>query len=953
MSALADRVAGLVAAIAASGFRGDVAADSASRAAASTDNSVYQLMPDLIVAPRDADDVMTLFRVLDQPAFRDIPITGRGGGTGTNGQSLNTGVIVDFRRHMHRILEVNVEEGWVEVEPGLVLDDLNEQLQPTGLFFAPSTSTANRCTVGGMASTDASGKGSRIYGKTGDNVLGMQLVVGDGKVLDSSRPVPDWAAPMLAEVAAACDAGRDALLARVSRLARRFSGLDLERARPDLATLEWWRLSIGAEGVLGVITRLRLKLVRKPVRSSLAILAFSSFAEVLGATTRLLEIEPLAIEAIDEWVQRLAAEAGLLDALPAVLRGSGRDRPVYAFVEFVGDDADLLAEQARHAVSIAETLPGYVGSYVAETADEIAQLWSVRSASVGLLGAARSARRPISFVEDCVIPPDSLASFISDFIGILDRHGLSYGIYGHADVGCLHVRPALDIDDVADRQIYRFVSDAVFATATAHGGIFWGEHGKGIRGEYLESFVGPVAYRAFQRIKAAFDPWGRFNPGKLIASALPLYGIDATPHRTARAALGDPFEKAFACNGNALCLTYEAKTPMCPSFKVSAELRHSPKGRAEAMRALAQARTTGTDTATMEADVFDALDGCLGCKSCAGTCPTHVDIPEMKSHFLDRYYQTRQRPLASLITMALERWSPALAHVLPLASLMARMPGYDYAARQVGLVDLPKPSTGRLLAKQRSARQVAAMAPSPDDVLLVQDPFTALFDRDAVNAVTRGFQALGFKPMLLGMRSGGKAAHVMGHRADFAAQAERLSAWLGTAAKSGFPLVGIDPAFVHLLRSEYQKAGYTTLPRVWSPEEFLAAQIDAGRLVRPMEARSTAASVFLHCTERSLRPETAADWRKVFAATGVAAQVVDTGCCGMSGIFGHEQRHRSWSRGLFDLSWRDAVERPGRKFATGFSCRCQIERFGGTVAPHPMALFTTGGAGQQGWSALT
>lgn len=256
------------------GFKGSISGDHASLAAAATDNSIYTIRPHLLVAPKNRDDVVILLRVMAREPYRKVPVTARGGGTGTNGQSLNTGVIVDFQRHMNRLLTVNVDDEWAEVEPGIVLDELNTLLDATGLFFAPNTSTSSRCTVGGMVSTDASGKGSRHYGKTSDNVHGLEMVLEGGVVLDSSLPAPINCVEMLDTVERACTEGRPHLLSQVPALSRRFTGYDLEKAKMPGQPLEWWRLPIGAEGTLGLITRIRVRLRKKPKVKRLIVLAF-------------------------------------------------------------------------------------------------------------------------------------------------------------------------------------------------------------------------------------------------------------------------------------------------------------------------------------------------------------------------------------------------------------------------------------------------------------------------------------------------------------------------------------------------------------------------------------------------------------------------------------------------------------------------------------------------------
>lgn len=918
------------------GFRGDIAADSATLAAASTDNSVYEITPEIVVSPRDAADVARLLALLDHPDYAGLPVTARGGGTGTNGQSLNTGVIVNFQRYMTRVLEMNLAERWVEVEPGIVLDDLNARLAGTGLFFAPDTSTSNRCTIGGMVGTDASGKGSRVYGKTSDNVLGLEVALAGGRMLDSSAPTPDWAAPLLRQVASACDSGRAALLARVPAIPRRFTGYDLERARPAPDRLEWWRLFVGAEGTLGLVTRVRLRLVPRLAHKRLVVLAFDGFAHALAAGPALLQHEPVAIEVLDEWVQRLARDAGLMDGLPASVRG-GAGRPLaYSFVEIGADDADAADAAARALAAAAAALPGLLGRHVAGDAAEIAQLWSIRAAAVGLLGRGSGARRPVAFVEDCVVPVENLVPFVDGFDRIVRGHGLDYGIYGHVDVGCLHVRPALDVD--TDRDLLQRVSDAVYALTKAHGGIFWGEHGKGIRGAYLRDYVGETAYAAFQAIKLAFDPQGRFNPGKLVAANGPLMGIATTPFRPFNAPPHDPLAKAFACNGNAQCLNYTRTTPMCPSFKATGDLRQSPKGRADALRAWHRAEREGAaDRHRRAADLFAALDTCLGCKACASSCPVHVDIPAMKSHFLDAYYRTRRRPLADHAAMAVEALAPLLKRMRPLVRVLAP-PAFALAERLFGFVDLPQIAARPLHGlgyPVASFRAAAARSRPGNTVLVIEDAFTSVFDTEAVAAVCGGLEGLGYAPLIVTLPPGAKAAHVKGARRRFLNAARRQIEALRVLAGLGRPMVGVDPAYVLMLRQEYRETGLD-VPRVQLVEEFLAERAREGD-AWPRLSAAPPRKLLLHCTEASLGVQPRRLWQQVFATLGLNVDIVDAGCCGMAGLFGHEARHQEISRTLFASSWAPALAGEAQVLATGFSCRCQVGRLSQATAVHPLA----------------
>lgn len=928
-----DSIGRLPGALRRAGFAGEIETDSAMLAAMSTDNSVYQIHPDLVVAPRTSQDLVTLLAVMETPEFHGVAITGRGGGTGTNGQSLNRGVIVDLRRHMNRLVKLNVEEGWADVEPGMVLDDLNERIRPSGWFFAPETSTSTRCTIGGMVSTDASGKGSRVYGKTSDNILGLEIARPQGLLSSMAKPT-QWACGMLADAEAAARAGRQAFIANTPKLNRRFTGYDLERACPEAGCFEWWRLFLGAEGTLGLIARVRVRLRRIEPEKRLIVVGFDSLSNALAAAPALVAADPTAVEVMDETVQAIADQAGILARLPAGLRPTAGQRVAYIFIEINGTDATLVDAKVRQCRDILAALPGVGATHLASDLSEVRELWAIRSAGVGLLGTLDGPARPIAFVEDTVVPPENLPAFVDEFLALLSRNGLGFGLYGHIDVGCLHIRPALNIDQDGDRERLVEISDAVFALTRKYGGIFWGEHGKGVRGAYLRDWIGPDAYRALQGVKAAFDPAGKFNPGKLVSNDQPIMGIASTPFRAFNAPEGDPLTKAFRCNGNAQCLSYAAATPMCPSFKASADIRHSPKGRADALRDWHGARSANApDLAEREASLLGVLDSCLGCKACASSCPVQVDIPSMRTAFYADYFARHSRSLADRLTLAAERFSPLSVRLAPLLAPLWPLTA-KVGAALTGSVDLPDCiATG--LPADVTLKETNLPRSLPDGtVILVQDWFTALFDRQAQLDALAGFTALGYRPLLLEMRPAGKAAHNAGDMTGFRRMAKRLAALLGKAAATGAPLVAFEPAFGMMLRQEYARDGIA-LPKVWMPQEFLVEQ--AGTRKFPQAARGTAVTVLQHCTEATATPQTAGQWRKVFATLGIEAETPPTGCCGMAGLFGHQKRYQEVSTKLFNLSWRREVDGDAAT-ATGFSCRCQSKRLAGRTLRHPLGM---------------
>ncbi|MDB6178445.1 FAD-binding and (Fe-S)-binding domain-containing protein [Paracoccus sp. Z330] len=930
-NSLANRVAELASALSRAGFGGEIDDDGALLAAMSTDNSVYQITPDLVVAPRSADDLVLLLRVLDQPRFSGLAVTARGGGTGTNGQALNRGIIVDMRRFMNRLVALNAQDGWAEVEPGMVLDDLNAQIRHSGWFFAPETSTSTRCTIGGMVSTDASGKGSRIYGKTSDNILGLEIAQSQGLLNSLSSP-PDWARPMLAQAELAARQGRQAFMDNTPRLNRRYTGYDIERACSGHDGFEWWRLFLGAEGTLGLLSRIRVKLRRIEKEKRLVVAGFGSFREALAAATPLLAADPTAVEVMDETVQALADDAGILDRLPPALRARAGQRIAYVFVEMNGNDAELLDARVSSCKEILRHLPGILADHLSCDLTEIRGLWAVRSAAVGLLGRVDGGARPVAFVEDTVVPPENLPAFLDDFLDVLTRNHLGFGIYGHVDVGCLHIRPVLNLDETTDRQRLVTVSDAVFDLTRKHGGIFWGEHGKGVRGAYLRDWIGPEAYRALQGVKAAFDPQNRFNPGKLVTNGGSIMGIGSTPFRRFNAPPGDALSNAFRCNGNAQCLSYAATTPMCPSFKATADLRQSPKGRADALRDWHRSRLSGCVSPQREAELLAALDTCLGCKACASSCPVQVDIPAMRSAFLADYFQRHSRSLGDRLVLWAERFSPATLRLAPVIA-----PFWPIAARigewMTASVDLPR-RLARLPGDIWLDEDDLAGSLPTGTVILVQDWFTALFDAEAQRDVIVGLTALGYHPRLLRMRPAGKAAHAAGDLAGFRQMAERLADLL-RRAEIRAPLVAFEPAFGMMLRQEYPKAGID-VPRVRMVQEFLLEELQTRQF--PQASAKDRLLLMSHCTEATALPHSTDAWRQVFAAIGLEVDTPQAGCCGMAGLFGHQARHQDMSRKLFDMSWRSYLESDADIAATGFSCRCQGKRLSGRTPSHPLGL---------------
>lgn len=953
-------------ALEAAGFRGDFEDDVGARTVAATDNSIYQVEPSAIVYPRDGKDLQTLVRVVADIDDPSLTLTARGGGTGTNGQSLNSGLIVDFARHMNRILKIDVEAHTVTVEPGVVLGQLQAALAPHGLSFPPMVSTASRATLGGMVATDASGKGSRRYGKTSDYIAALELVLADGEswraepmTMASARQLAkgeDTIAAIHREVVRVVTSRADTIAAVFPDMNRGLTGYNLQKAwdaSADVFSLAY--LLAGSEGTLALTREITFNVTPAPRHRTLVVLRYDEFAAGIEDVEHLLDADPVAVEILDDKVMSVARDDVIWNDIESVLGAdTGTAIGAVNFVEFAEiDPAALDARVVAMKNVLNKPMPGRIDATFVHDPIVISRLWTLREKAVGLLGRLGGGLQGIPFVEDTAVPPERLSHFVTGFRAILEEHGLKYGMFGHADVGCLHVRPFIDMKDPAQAALIRPISDAVAALVKSHGGLLWGEHGRGFRGEYSPFFFGPELYPELERIKAAFDPLNRLNPGKLAAPAggKPLESIDKVPFRGSFDAqltteMLEEFDRAVACNGNGACFSWDALTPLCPSYKATRDRAQSPKGRATLLRAWARAEAIEGDPRTrreLETAVHASLETCLSCKACTTLCPIKVDVPTMRSNFLSRYHARHGRPWRHHVlgvaeaAFAIGRRLPWLANAALRFSPVPRM-----LERYLGFVDVPKfvPSRGGY-APIATPASVAAIAPACRDrlVLIVEDTFTASFDGAVPETAARLLTTLGYEVLRVPAAKNGKILHILGLKERFAGVASARIRQVSLLAQHGARLVGLDAASALMHEHEYRThAGEKSVIRVIGIEELLANDIAAGKLpTAAVETDQDAYLIFGHCTEQALRPRAQTDWANIFTHFGLAAKPVRTGCCGMAGLFGHEAKNQTMSRELFDLSWKDNLPQDrARMLATGYSCRAQTHRLDGSRPSHPI-----------------
>ncbi len=987
-------------ALSVSGFRGEIETQYSSRLAVATDNSIYQQLPQAVVFPRHVDDLMLIGQLAKQHI--QVQFSARGGGTGTNGQSLTSGLVVDVSRHMNQILEINPDESWVKVQAGVVKDQLNDALKPYGFFFAPDLSTSNRATIGGMINTDASGQGSLVYGKTSDHVLALTAILADGTKISTHRqPIAeieqqansgDSAGKIAAQLLDSCVGKRDLILSKFPRLNRFLTGYDLEHTLDEsLDSFDVGRVITGSEGSLAFVAEAKLNITPIAKHKALLNIKYDSFESALRHAPHMVAAQATSVETVDSKVLNLARQDIIWHSVENLIQDVP-DKQVLGLnmVEYNSNDQgeietkiNELCTNLHRATEKGEH--GLIGFQLTYDTAEIGKIYAMRKKAVGLLGKAKGWQKPIAFAEDTAVPPENLADFIMEFRALLDAKGLQYGMFGHVDAGVLHVRPALDLCDPQQEALMLDISDQVVALVAKYGGLMWGEHGKGYRSEYGPAFFGDTLFNELRKIKTAFDPHNQMNPGKIctpLDSNARLVKVSdqkrADFDRQIPVTVRDSFEPAMSCNGNGLCYNYDTTSPMCPSSKITRDRRHSPKGRAGMIREwLRLLNRENVDLEQLESgeqsytwferlrystdkfqkndfshEVLEVMEGCLACKACANQCPVNVDVPGFRARFLSIYYQRYLRPLKDHLVVNIETMAPVMAKAPRLINFLQDLALSKWLVKKVvGYVDAPLLSFPTLVQHQYGLSleefNLSKLSQLDDSekrrkVLLVQDPFTSFYEAQLVADFASCIQKLGFDPIILPFKPNGKPQHVKGFLTRFANTARSSAEFLNKVAELKIPMLGVDASLVLCYRDEYSKIlgqERGDFSVLLAHEWLSKISLSQSDLSENKKNRKDFV-LFSHCTEKTALPTSEREWQEIFSRLGLKLTSVPLGCCGMAGTFGHESSHIEESTGIYNLSWQSAITsyETEQILVTGYSCRSQVARLDGFKPRHPVQL---------------
>ncbi|MBL0926895.1 MAG: FAD-binding protein [Phycisphaerales bacterium] len=946
-----------------------------------TDASLYQVEPLGVVIPANIQDVLAVVRYAGE---HGLPLLPRGGGTSLAGQCTNRALVVDFSAGCRRLLRVDAPARRCEVEPGITIDDLNDELRPTGLFFAPDPATSRQCNVGGCIGNNAAGTRSILYGRTAENLLGVSAMLTTGETCqlhEGSARTDPVAGRLAAGVADIVRRHERLIRERFPRTLRRNAGYALDMMLEDiddahrrglspLDTLNLAHLICGAEGTLAVVTAAELTLHELPRAKGLAVLGFASLDEAIDAVVPLLGLRPSAVELLDDMVVGLARAnteyARYVRLMPQPAGGGELAAVLYVeFFAWQGGATEIEARFADLRALMTRLNPrAAVAAYTG--AAEMAQALKLRKAGEPLLHGIPGSRKPLGFVEDNAVPVERLAEFVRRFREIVASTGTKAAFYAHASVGVLHVRPLLDLRDEGDRRRMHEIAREVAELARSLGGVMSGEHGDGrVRGPLLEAFYGRELMDAFREVKALFDPRGLLNPGNVVAPG-PLESITETTRirPTGFDVHGPEVDTFFdyteeggfdhaveLCNGSGVCRKKTGGT-MCPSYMATLDERHSTRGRGNALRLAitGQSLASGADSPWGDPETLNTLDLCLSCKACKTECPTNVDVSKYKAEYLAQTYREQGTPLKALALGNIRLINQIGSAFAPLSNWAASLPLARWINRRLfGLS--PRRSIPRF-ERPLHGRLPRRPPPTPGSpaVILYADCFTTYNEPRIGLAAERVLSAFGYRVVTPRAACCGRAQISTGLLADARScgsqAAEHLLA--AVAEHRAVAVVACEPSCLASIKDDWLRLRLTVpaerlrtvAAMSFLVEDFLDRRWDEHPSRPDFRPVEDPVALHAHCHQKALwGADTSA--RLLRRLAGERLRVLDTGCCGMAGSFGYADHRYDLSMTIGELSLFPAIrsmDGRGTVVAPGTSCRHQIHDGLARRALHPIEL---------------
>ncbi len=919
---------------------GEVRFDPASRGLYSTDASNYRQVPIGVVIPKSNDDVIETIRICHE---RGVPITSRGGGTSLAGQCCNVAVVIDFSKYMHKLLDLNADERYAVVQPGLVLDDLRDAANKYGLTFGPDPATHNHCTLGGMMGNNSCGVHALMAGKTVANVEELEILTYDGLRLHVGRTSDEELEQIIAEggrrgeiyarLKALRDQYADLIRQRYPDIPRRVSGYNLDQLLPENG-FNVARALIGSEGTCVTILSAKVKLVDNPQARTLVVLGYPDVYSAGDHVTEILKYKPIGLEGIDDLLIDYMKKKGMnIDDLTLLPKGKG-----WLLVEFGGRDkadSDAQADQMIAALKNVENAP--TAKRYDDEAEE-KQVWEIRESGLGATAHVPGMNDTHPGWEDAAIPPDKVGAYLRDFRKLLDRYGYGCSLYGHFGQGCIHVRIDFDLRTQEGVDHYlAFINDAA-DLVVSYGGSLSGEHGDGqARAALLPKMFGDDLVRAFSAFKAIWDPDWKLNPGKVADPYQPDENLRTGPDYDPWEPVtffkytddkGKFSEAALRCVGVGKCRREDSGT-MCPSYMVTREEKNSTRGRSRLLFEMLQGDVV-KDKWRSEG-VKDALDLCLACKGCKGDCPVNVDMATYKAEFLSHYYEGRLRPLTAYTMGLIYGWARIATRIPGLANFMTHAPILSQIGKAV--MGIARERTIPTFAKESFTHWFQKRAVRNADkpkIMLWADTFNNYFFPDVCKAAVEVLEDAGYQVTIPAESlCCGRPVYDWGMLNEAQRLWQHNLSVLRPQIEDETPIVGLEPSCVAAFRDELvglypdDSAAKRLSQQTYMLSEFLMQKVEDYQPPR-LEAK---ALVHGHCHHKSvigMKDETA-----LLKKMGLDFELLDSGCCGMAGAFGFEKDHYDVSIKAGERVLLPRVRHADDStliIANGFSCREQIEQ---------------------------
>ena len=930
---------------------GDIYFDRYSRLLYSTDASIYQIEPIGVVVPRHKGDVQAVVELANKFS---VPVLPRGGGTSLAGQTVGHALVLDFSKYMQNVLEVNQEELWCRVQTGLVQDELNAYVRSMGLQFGPDTSTSNRATIGGMIGNNSAGAHSLTYGKTLDHVIELTVLLSDGSevvlkelssdALEGKSQADSLEGRVHREVARLAQEHRSEILARYPKIMRRVSGYNLDEfIKPQPFNLS--RILVGSEGTLGTVVEAKMRLVPKPKWTALDVVHFDDDLEALRASQVILETAPYALESTDKMILNLARGNIVQSQRLGFVQGNPSS---LLMVEYAGDTEAQVKEQVYKLEEVRKAQHIGYAATLAFKPEEVKAVWGVRKAGLGLLLGTKGDKKPIAFVEDTAVAPAKLPEFIKRFREIITRHDAIAGYYGHCSVGCMHIRPLIDLKEASEMKKMVSIADAISDLVLEFNGAMSGEHGDGLaRSHFNQKLFGAVLYEAFRQVKRVFDPKNLMNPGKIVDAPAMTESLKISPRYQTwqpETTLDFTGQGGFAravemCSGMGECRKKLDGT-MCPSYMGTLDEEHSTRGRANALRAVLSGKVPKEEFTGKR--LHDVMDLCLECKACKAECPSNVDMAKLKYEFLDHYHRVNGLPLRNRLFGGIERLNRIGSQFAPLSNWVVGSGLNRWLMEKLAGIDRRRPLpqfAGVTFEDWFDGRKPEGDG-AKGEVVLFHDTFNNFNTPNVAVATTRLLERLGYHVLLVNKRCCGRPMISKG----MLGEAKNNAAWnvdqLAEYAERGVPIVGMEPSCLLTLRDEYPdflriNDAKLVARNSFLLEEFLLQERDTGKVSLSFGANGRKALLHGHCHQKALVgtvPTVA-----LLKGAGFEVSEVDSGCCGMAGSFGFEKEHYDLSLTIGNRRLAPAVKSASAEVeivAPGISCRQQIEHLTGRKAKH-------------------